>query len=81
MKNFLARFRDAGSFLAGLLIGMSVMAPVFGLTVANLTDWQMLLLFGAPIILALGITLQVIITAKVRHLRTISVAPGWHAVR
>jgi hypothetical protein len=57
------------------------MVPVFALTVVSLTDWQILLLFGAPIILALGITLQVIITGKVRHLRTISMAPGWHAVR
>ena len=81
MRNSLARFRDAGSFIAGVFIGMSIMVPVFALSVVNLTDWQMLLLFGAPIILALGITLQVIITSKVRHLRTISMAPGWHAVR
>jgi hypothetical protein len=81
MKNSLARFRDAGSFIAGIFIGMSIMVPMFALMVVNLTDWQMLLLFAAPIILALGITLQVIITAKVLHLRTISTAPGWHAVR
>ena len=81
MKNSQARFRDAGSFIAGMLIGMSIMVPVLALMVVNLTDWQILLLLGAPIILALGITLQVIITAKVRHLRPMSMAPGWHAVR
>jgi len=81
MKNHLAGFRDAGSFLAGILIGLSIMAPVFALAVANLTDWQALMLLGAPVILALGIALQVIITVKVRHLPTISMAPGWRAVR
>lgn len=81
MQYFAARFRDAGSFIAGILIGLSIMAPVFALTVANLTDWQVLLLLGAPVILGLGIGLQVIITMKVRHLPTISMAPGWHAVR
>jgi hypothetical protein len=81
MKNSAANFRDAGSFIAGILIGLSIMVPVFALTVVNLTDWQTFLLFGAPIILALGITLQAVITAKARHQRTINVAPGWHAVR
>jgi hypothetical protein len=78
---FLGRFRDAGSFVAGILIGLSVMAPVFALSVVNFTDWQVLLLVGAPIALALGITLQVVINARFRHLPTISIAPGWRAVR
>jgi hypothetical protein len=81
MKNTLARCWQAGSFIAGLFIGLSIMVPVFAMVVANPSDWQTFLVFGAPIILALGITLQVIITAKVQHLRTISTAPGWHAVR
>jgi hypothetical protein len=63
------------------LIGVSIVAPVFALMVVNPTDWQMFLVFGAPIILALGITLQAVITAKPRHQRTINTAPGWHAVR
>jgi hypothetical protein len=81
MKNSLAGFRDAGSFIAGILIGLSIMVPVFALLVVDITDWQLLLLFGAPVILVLGITLHVIISAKARHVRTISMAPGWHAVR
>ena len=76
-----ANFRDAGSFLAGILIGLSIMVPVFAAMVVNLTNWETFLLFGAPIILALGITLQAVITAKTRHLRTINVAPGWHTMR
>jgi hypothetical protein len=81
LKNSPANLRDAGSFLAGLLIGVSLMVPVFALIVANLSRWQTFLLFAAPIILALGITLQAIITAKARHQRAISMAPGWPAVR
>ncbi len=79
MKNSV--FQDVGSFVAGILIGLSIMVPVFALLVVNLADWQTLLLFGAPAILALGITLQAIITAKARHLRNRITAPGWHAVR
>ena len=61
----LARFRDAGSFMAGILIGLSIMVPMFALMVVDLTKWQTFLLFGAPFILALGITLQ----APARHKR------------
>lgn len=81
VKHSAARFRDAGSFIAGILIGLAIMTPVFALTVTNLTDWQMLLLLGAPVFLGLGIALQVVITMRVRHLPIISMAPGWHAVR
>jgi hypothetical protein len=80
MRISTARFREAGSFIAGILIGLSIMVLVFALA-GDLTDWQMWLLSGAPIILALGITLHVIMIAKARHLRTINIAPGWHAVR
>ena len=69
MKNPLARFRQAGSFIAGLFIGLSIVVPV--LAVASPSDWQAFLVFGAPLILALGITLQVVITAKPRRRRTI----------
>ena len=71
MKNSLARFREAGSFIAGLVIGISIVVPVFAMMVADPSDWQTLLwVFGAPVILALGLTLQVVVTAKPRHRRT-----------
>ncbi len=76
-----ANFRDAASFFAGILIGLSIMVPVFAAMVVSLTNWETFLLFGSPIILALGITLQAVITAKVRHRRAISTAIGWQAVR
>jgi hypothetical protein len=69
MKNLLAGFRQAGSFIAGLFIGLSIVVPVFAMVVADPSDWQTFLVFGAPIILALGITLQVVNTAKPRHRR------------
>jgi hypothetical protein len=76
-----ANFRDAGSFLAGILIGLSILVPVFAAMAVNLTNWETFLLFGAPIIFALGITLQAVITAKARYQRAGGTALGWHAVR
>ncbi len=64
MKKALRRFRDAGSFMAGILVGLSIVVPVIALTGANTTALQAFLVFGAPIILALGITLQAVLTAR-----------------
>ena len=71
MKNSLARFREAGSFIAGILIGVSIVVLVFASIGANTSGWQTLLVFGSPIILTLGMTLQAVITAKPRHERMI----------
>jgi hypothetical protein len=81
LMNSPTNLRDVGSFLAGVLIGVSLMVPIFALIVVNLSHWQAFLLFGAPIILALGITLQAVITAKARHQRASCTALGWDAVR
>jgi hypothetical protein len=62
MKESLTRLREADSLIAGLLIGLSIMVAVFAMTVVNPSDWQMLWIFGAPIILAAGVTLQVAVT-------------------
>jgi hypothetical protein len=48
MKKALRRFRDAGSFIAGILVGLSVVVPVIALTGANTTASQTFLVFGAP---------------------------------
>ena len=64
MKKALGIFRDAGSFIAGVLIGLSIVVPVIALTGANTTAWQAFLVLGAPIVLALGITLQAVLTAR-----------------
>ena len=68
MKNSIANVREAGSFIAGLVIGLSILVPVFAMMVVDPSDWQMLWVFGAPIILALGLALQVVATAKPRQL-------------
>ena len=81
MKNPLARFRQAGSFIAGFLIGLSIVVPVFEMMVASPSDWQTFLVVGAPIILALGITLEVVITAKPRRRRTIDTKLGAFPIR
>lgn len=70
MKNFLSKFREAGSFIAGLLIGLAIVVPVFAMTAAQPGDWQRLWVFGAPIVLALGLVLQVVVTTKPRPRRT-----------
>jgi len=63
-------------------MGLSIMVPVFAGTVVELRDWQLFLLFGAPIILLLGIALQAVSTAKARRrLRTASMASRRHAGR
>jgi hypothetical protein len=64
MKKALRGFRDTGSFLAGILVGLSIVVPVIALTGANTTAWQAFLVLAAPIVLALGITLQAVLTAR-----------------
>jgi len=81
MKNPLARFRQAGSFIAGLLIGVSIMIPMFAMMLTNPGDWQMVWVFGTLIVLALGLKLQAVITIKPRHRRTIASGLGVLPVR
>ena len=67
MKKPLARFRGVGSFIAGFLIGLSIIVGVYATIVVNPSAWQMLWIFGAPIILAAGLTLQIVLTTKDRR--------------
>ena len=70
MKNALARFRKAASFTAGLLIGFSIVAFAFAMMMVDPSDWDTLWVLGAPLVLTLGIALQVVVTARPRHPRT-----------
>ena len=81
MKSPLARFRQAGSFIAGLLIGVSIMMPMFAMMLTNPDDWQMVWVFGTLVVLALGLKLQAVITIKPRHRRTMAPALGVLPVR
>jgi multisubunit Na+/H+ antiporter MnhB subunit len=73
MKNPLAIFREAGGFIAGLLIGLSIVVFVFAMMVVDPSDRQAMWgAFGAPMILAVGLTLQVVVTTTARRRRTVS---------
>ena len=81
MKNPLARFRQAGSLIAGLLIGLSIVVAVSAMMAVEPSDWRTLWIVGAPIILALGLKLQAVVTIKPRHRRTIAPELGVLPVR
>jgi formate/nitrite transporter FocA (FNT family) len=61
MRN-LTSLRDAGSFIAGLLIGLSLVTAVFAMTVVETGRGQMVAIIIAPLVLALGLVLQVVMT-------------------
>ena len=81
MKNPLARFRQAGSFVAGLLIGLSIVVAVSAMTIVEPSDWRMLWIFGAAVILALGLTLHLVVTTKPGHRRMTDPALGASPIR
>jgi hypothetical protein len=81
MKNPLATFQDAGSFVAGLVIGLSILLPVFAIAVAEPGAWQALWILGALTIFVLGVSLQAVVTARPRHPRTTVPEPGAMRVR
>lgn len=64
MTNLLQQCRQAGSFTAGILIGLACVTAVFGATEADSSAWQTRLVVAAPVILALGLALQFLVTAK-----------------
>jgi hypothetical protein len=70
MNHLLARLWEAGSVIAGLLIGVSIVVPVFAMTIAEPSDWPGLWVFCALVILAAGLALQIVVTGKPRHQRT-----------
>ena len=75
MQNTLARFPDAGSFVAGLMIGFAILMPVFAMIVAEPDDWQALWILGTLTLLALGFSLQAAVRARSWHPRTRVPAP------
>jgi len=81
MTKSLANFRDLGSFIAGLLVGLSIVVPVFAMIDSDPGDGQALWFFVAPIILALGIMLQVLASNKPRSRRTLNAEPGASPIR
>jgi len=76
MKKFRAKFRNVGSFIAGILVGLSLGIMVFAMTDAFPDGWQTLPVFGASIIVALGIALQIVATYRPRPRRRTDPAHG-----
>jgi hypothetical protein len=76
MKNPLPILWEAGSVIAGLLVGTSIVVPVLAMTIADPDGWQLFRVFGALFILALGLTLQVVVTAKPRRRHASSTETG-----
>ncbi len=67
MKNSPTRPWPAASFIAGVLIGLSIVAPIFTLTGGNATPWETLILASSAIALVLGVALQTAAIAKSPH--------------
>lgn len=57
------RSRRAGSLAAGLLIGLAFAVAAFGATEADSGARQIFLIVAAPVLLLLGLTVQVLVTA------------------
>jgi hypothetical protein len=74
VKNPWTGIRQAGSLMAGLLIGVSLVFAAFAMADSESNAWQDLLVYGAPIFLALGIALQAAVTAGLRRRPAIRVA-------
>ena len=65
MKTFTAGFRQVGSLIAGVLIGLSMVIIVcmFTMTAAESIHSQIFLALGSSIVFAVGFILQIIMTA------------------
>lgn len=60
MTKLMARIRQSGSFIAGLLIGLAIVVATFAMADADSSAWEILWVFWAPGILALGLALHVL---------------------
>ena len=67
MTSPMARLRQSGSLVAGLLIGISIVAVTFAVTDAVSAAWQAFLFFAAPAVFVLGIAFQVMAAAEPRR--------------
>jgi hypothetical protein len=73
----LTTFRDAGSLIAGLLIGMSIVVTVFVMMVPDPTSTQTVLVISASIVLALGLVLQAVVTGPRQRDTSNADLAGW----
>ena len=75
MTKLTALSRQSGSFIAGLLIGLAIVATTFAVTDPTSGVWQTLLFYGAPAVLMLGLALQVVVTERPRRAPAVRARP------
>ena len=56
----------AMSFGAGVLIGLSIVAPVFAASDTMMDDWPLVLMVGSVVLLLVGLALKAISVARAR---------------
>ena|SRR5438132_7111409 len=59
---------EAGSFGAGILIGLSIVGPVFAATDEMTGDWSLWLMGGSILLLLIGLALKAISVSRARKL-------------
>ena len=70
MRNLVGPLRQSGSFVAGILIGISIVVATFAVADSGPGRWPTILAFSAPVILLIGMALQACISFRSRrHLR------------
>lgn len=67
MNRRATRLQEAASSAAGVLIGASIVTPVFAATSDIPAQWQPVVLIGSVILLAVALMLKVLRTKPARH--------------
>lgn len=67
MNHRTTRLQEAASFAAGVLIGTSIVTPVFAATSDIPAEWQPYLLIGSVVLLAMALTLKALGTRPSRR--------------
>lgn len=67
MNHRATRLQDIASFAAGVLIGTSIVTPVFAATSDIPAEWQPYLLIGSVVLLAMALALKALGTRPSRR--------------
>lgn len=67
MNHRATRVQDVASFAAGVLIGASIVTPVFAATSDLPAEWQPFLLIGSVVLLAIALMLKALGTRPARR--------------
>ena len=67
MNHRATRLQETASFGAGVLIGTSIVTPVFAATSDIPAEWQPYLLIGSVVLLAIALMLRALGTRPARH--------------